>query len=205
MGRLSGFHVTLRQMCKPRLTTQYPQGQAREARTPARPPRPQSLRGRHGEVHRLRAVRGRVPGALHLRAGCRQPYRRPGLARRALRLRLRDQLSAVHPLRSVRGGVPDRGDHRDRSCSSSRSPTAPMPSTRRTSSSSTTRVVRSGCRGSCGPAAKTTTPACGCARPHRRGRPATKVGSAGPASSASVCDPRSTASVREPRRSMPTS
>ena len=43
---------------------------------------------------------------------------------RALRLRLRDQLPALHPLRPVRRGLPDRGDHRDRSCSSSPSPTA---------------------------------------------------------------------------------
>ena len=44
--------------------------------------------------------------------GRRQPARRPGVARRALRLHLRDQLPAVHPLRPVRRGVPDRGDHR---------------------------------------------------------------------------------------------
>ena len=36
----------------------------------------------------------------------------PDVARRALRLRLRDQLPALHPLRPVRRGVPDRGDHR---------------------------------------------------------------------------------------------
>ena len=86
--------------------------QAGQAGPPPRPPRPQPLRGRHGEVHRLRAVRRRVPRPLHLRARRRQPARRPGLAGRALRLHLRDQLPAVHPLRPVRGGVPDRGDHR---------------------------------------------------------------------------------------------
>ena len=93
----------------------YVEGQrpeAREARAPPRPPRPQPVRGRHGEVHRLRAVRRRVPGPLHLRARRRQPARRPGVARRALRLRLRDQLPAVHPLRPVRRGVPHRGHHR---------------------------------------------------------------------------------------------
>ena len=63
MGRLSGFNVTLRQMFKPRAHDAVPEGQEREARAPARPPRPQSLRGRDGEVHRVRAVRGRVPGA----------------------------------------------------------------------------------------------------------------------------------------------
>ena len=113
MGRLSGFGVTWRQMFKPRLTTEYPKVKSDEARAPARPARAQPLRRRHGEVHRLRAVRGRVPGALHLRARRRQPGRRSGLAGRALRLRLRDQLPALHPLRSLRRGVPDRGDHRD--------------------------------------------------------------------------------------------
>ena len=44
--------------------------------------------------------------------GARQPARPPGLARRALRLRLRDQLPALHPLRHVRRGLPDRGHHR---------------------------------------------------------------------------------------------
>ena len=38
--------------------------------------------------------------------------RRPGVARRALRLRLRDQLPALHPLRPVRRGLPHRGHHR---------------------------------------------------------------------------------------------
>ena len=89
-----------------------PGGEEAEAAAPARPPRPQPLRGRHGEVHRLRAVRGRVPGRLHLRARARQPAGPPGVARRALRLRLRDQLPALHPLRHVRRGLPDRGDHR---------------------------------------------------------------------------------------------
>ena len=44
--------------------------------------------------------------------GADNPPDDPGLARRALRLRLRDQLPALHPLRPVRRGVPDRGDHR---------------------------------------------------------------------------------------------
>ena len=63
-------------------------------------------------MHRLRAVRRRVPGRLHLRARPRQPARPPGLAGGAVRLRLRDQLPALHPLRPVRGGLPDRGHHR---------------------------------------------------------------------------------------------
>ena len=46
---------------------------------------------------------------------CAAPTTRPDdpvVARRALRLRLRDQLPALHPLRPVRRGLPDRGDHR---------------------------------------------------------------------------------------------
>ena len=118
MGYLGGFVVTLRadRASSSRSPRQYAEGrgrQARQAGAPPRPPRPQPVRGRHGEVHRLRAVRRRVPGPLHLRARRRQPARRPGLARRALRLRLRDQLPALHPLRPVRRGLPDRGHHRD--------------------------------------------------------------------------------------------
>ena len=55
---------------------------------------------------------GGLPGRLHLRARRRQPADAPGLAGRALRVRLRDQLPALHPLRPVRRGLPDRGDHR---------------------------------------------------------------------------------------------
>ena len=131
MGYLDGFPVTLRQIGRrKRSRREYSGGQVRprredaEARAAARPPRPQPLRGRHGEVHRLRVVRRRVPGGVHLRARRRQPARRPRVPGRALRLRLRDQLPALHPLRPLRGGLPHRGDHRDRSCSSSRSRTA---------------------------------------------------------------------------------
>ena len=113
MGWLSGFGVTLRQIGRPKVTEQLPEGEATEAGALPRPPRPQPLRGRHGEVHRLRALRRRVPGEVHLRARRRQPARRAGVAGRALRLRLRDQLPPLHPLRPVRRGVPHRGDHRD--------------------------------------------------------------------------------------------
>ena len=80
MGRFSGFAVTLRQMFRPRDHRHVPGGEATQAAALPRPSRPQPLRGRHGEVHRLRAVRGRVPGALHLRARRRQPARRAGRA-----------------------------------------------------------------------------------------------------------------------------
>ena len=75
MGRFSGFGVTFRQMFKPRVTTRYPKEKRPKPRALPRAPRAQPLRGRHGEVHRLRAVRGGLPGAVHLRA--RAPTTRP--------------------------------------------------------------------------------------------------------------------------------
>src|SRR3546814_19693520 len=69
-----------------------------EGRSPPRPPRPQPVRGRHGEVHRLRALRRRVPRPLHTSAGTGQPAGGPGVARRTLRLRLRPNLPPDHPL-----------------------------------------------------------------------------------------------------------
>ncbi len=109
---LGGFKLTLEHLGPAAGHPAVPRGEAAEAAPPARPSRPQPVRGRHGEVHRLRAVRRGVPGRLHLRARPGQPARPSGVARRALRLRLRDQLPAVHPLRPVRGGLPDRGHHR---------------------------------------------------------------------------------------------
>ena len=187
---------TLRQMCKPRVTTRVPEGEARQARAPARPPRPQPLRGRHGEVHRLRALRGRVPGALHLRARRRQPGRRPGVTGRALRLRLRDQLPALHPLRSLRRGVPDRGDHRDEAVRVLVHESQRRDLHQGRARSSTTTAGRGGCRGSCGWAERTTTRARGCVPPRPPGAPRTRAASAGPASSASAYGRPSRASFR---------
>ena len=48
--------------------------QDRQARAAARPPRPQPLRGRHGEVHRLRAVRGVCPAqCIYVRGADNDP------------------------------------------------------------------------------------------------------------------------------------
>ena len=110
--RQAGHHAVLGRPREGARRQEPPRREDPEARAPPRPPRPQPLRGRHGEVHRLRAVRRRVPGPVHLRARRRQPPRRPDVAGRALRLRLRDQLPPLHPLRPVRRGLPDRGDHR---------------------------------------------------------------------------------------------
>ena len=82
---LGGFAVTFRQRGKKqRVTARVREGrrrQARQAGAPARPPRPQPLRGRHGEVHRLRALRRCLSGQVHLRARRRQRSRRSGVAR----------------------------------------------------------------------------------------------------------------------------
>ena len=187
MGRLSGFNVTLRQMFKPALPTQYPKVKRRQARAPARPPRSQSLRRRHGEVHRLRAVRRCVPGALHLRARRRQPGRRSGLAGGALRLRLRDQLPPLHPLRPVRGGVPDRGHHRDQALrvlvhQPRRRDLHEAGARRRRERPRPADAVGAVERRRGRPHQRA-----GCALRHRAGRPRTRAGSAGRASSASAC------------------
>ena len=74
-----------------------------------RPASAQPVSRRAGEVHRLRAVRLGLPGRRHLRRGRRQHRGGTLLARRALRPRLPDQLSAVHRLRAVHRGLPDPG------------------------------------------------------------------------------------------------
>ena len=78
----------------------------------SRPPSPAPLRGHGpGEVRRLLAVRGRLPGGLHPRRRGREHARAPRLGRRALRRRLRDQPRALHLLRLLRGRLPVRRDH----------------------------------------------------------------------------------------------
>ena len=74
---LGGFKLTFQHLTRPRVTTPVPRREEAQAAAPPRPPRPQPLRGRHGEVHRLRAVRRRVPGRLHLRARADNPPDHP--------------------------------------------------------------------------------------------------------------------------------
>ena len=81
----------------------------------------------------------------------------PDLARRALRVRLRDQLPPLHPLRPVRGGLPDRGDHRVQGLRVLVHRTARTPSTPRPSCWSATTAARSTCRGRTGARARTAT------------------------------------------------
>ena len=84
-----------------------------EADVPAlpRPPPAVAPRERAREVHRLLALRGRVPRGLHpCRAG-REHARPPRLAGRALRAHLRDQHEPLHLLRLLRARLPVRRDH----------------------------------------------------------------------------------------------
>ena len=201
---LSGFRVTIAPDRQAAVTEHYPEGEAPEADALPRSARPQPLRGRHGEVHRLRAVRGRVPGALHLRARRRQPARRAG--RRpasATASSTRSTTSAASTATCASRRAPPRRSPR-RSCSSSRSPTATTRSTPRTSCSSTTTAGPGASRGSCGSAARTTTPARGCGRRRRRAGRATRAASAGRASSASACAPEPAAATERRRHDPPT-
>ena len=109
---LGGFKLTFQHLTRPRVTRQYP-----DEKKPKQP----RQHGRHvlnryedgmEKCIGCELCAGVLPGRLHLRAGPRQPARPPGVAGRALRLRLRDQLPAVHPLRPVRRGLPHRGHHR---------------------------------------------------------------------------------------------
>jgi hypothetical protein len=78
---------------------------------PPRPPHPPPLRQWPREVHRLRALRRRLPGGVHLRRTRREPQGSPLLPGRAVRRALRDQPDALHLLRLLRRGLPHRGDH----------------------------------------------------------------------------------------------
>ena len=166
----AGFGVTLRQIGAAEGHRAVPEGEAPEAGALPRPSRPQPLRGRHGEVHRLRALRRRVPGASA--STCAAPTTRP--TRRCRRASAtasstRSTTCAASTATCASRRAPPRRSPR-RSCSSSRSPTARTRSTRRPSCSSTTTAAPAASRGSCGSAARTTTPARGCARPRRAGR-----------------------------------
>ncbi len=104
--------VTLQQLARPRVTT------STRARSGPSQPR---LHGRHvlnryedgmEKCIGCELCAGVCPADCIYVRGADNPPDDPVVARRALRLRLRDQLPALHPLRPVRRGVPDRGDHR---------------------------------------------------------------------------------------------
>ena len=152
----------------------------RRCRATRRCPSPSALHGRHvlnryedgmEKCIGCELCAGVCPAQCIYVRGADNPPDDPVSPGRALRLRLRDQLPALHPLRPVRGGLPDRGDHRERSCSSSPSPTGATRSTRRTSCSSTTTASPSSCRGRTGARATTSTPRAGCGPPRRPATP----------------------------------
>src|SRR3954469_18600784 len=70
-----------------------------------------AARERDGEVRRLLALCGGVPGGLHPRRRRREHAGQPRLGRRALRADLRDQPQPLHLLRLLRARVPVRRDH----------------------------------------------------------------------------------------------
>ena len=199
MGRLSGFWVTLRQMFKPRLTTEYPHGQAREARR-ASTAVTSSTATRTAWRSASAASCARAC-ARRAASTCAAPTTRSTTRSRrasATASSTRSTTSAASTATCASRRARPRRSPR-RSSSSSRSPTAPTRSTPRTSCSSATTAGPSACRGSCGSAARTTTRARGCARRRRRGaRRRTKAASAGRASSASASARRSTARADGP-------
>ena len=199
MGYLDGFRVTFSKLFEERrrpATTQGRGRQAGQAGPPPRPPRPQPLRGRHGEVHRLRAVRRRVPGPLHLRARRRQPARRPGLARASGTASSTRSTTCAASTATCASRPARPRPSPSRSCSSSPSPTA--------SDAIYTKaelVVDDDGRPQQLPwedwsdiddVARTPRPGCG--PPRRPGRPPTRAGCRGRASSASACGRPSRAS-----------
>ena len=109
---LRGLKTTMARIVEGPVTIEYP-----EEKTPVYP----RFRGRHKlhrfedtrarEVRRLLALRRRLPGRLHPRRRGRERPDRPGLGRRALRGRLRDQPRPLHLLRLLRGRLPVRRDH----------------------------------------------------------------------------------------------
>ena len=91
---------------------QLPRGE--DAGLPALPRAPQAppLRGHGaGEVRRLLAVRGGLPGGLHPRGGGREHAGEPRQRRGALRRGVRDQPVALHLLWLLRDRVSVRRDH----------------------------------------------------------------------------------------------
>ena len=109
LDAIAGFGVTFGTMFKKRLTEEYPEKPGPVAKRYHGRHQLNRYRRRAGEVHRLRAVRLGLPGRRHLRRGRGQHRGRTVLARRTLRPRLPDQLSAVHRLRVVHRGLPHPG------------------------------------------------------------------------------------------------
>ena len=112
MSFWKGFRVMGHELFQPTLTNEYPDRKRAKA---------DRFHGRHMLVRYddgmercigCELCAGVCPArCIYVRGADNPPD--PRLARRALRLHLRDQLPPLHPLRHVRGGLPDRGDRRD--------------------------------------------------------------------------------------------
>ena len=96
----------------PRQHRAVPEGDRADPRALAHRPAPaEPARGRAGEVHRVRALRLRVPRRRDLGGGRGQRSRAPGEPGRAAREGLPDQLPALHHVRPLRRGLPHARAH----------------------------------------------------------------------------------------------
>ena len=120
MGYLEGFRVTFGKLFKNTETGRTVTVPYVKDSGPKRE-KPERLHGRHvlnryedgmEKCIGCELCAGVCPARCIYVRGADNDARRPGVARRALRLRLRDQLPALHPLRPVRRGLPHRGHHR---------------------------------------------------------------------------------------------
>ena len=148
-------------------------------------PKPERLHGRHvlnryedgmEKCIGCELCAGVCPARCIYVRGADNSVDRPGLTRRALRLRLRDQLPAVHPLRPVRGGLPHRGHHRDQAVRVLLHQPPATPSTPRPSCWSTTTASPGSCPGRTGGTATTSTRRAGCGPPRRRATRPSRAG-----------------------------
>ena len=116
--------TVFKQTFRPDNTEGYPAGdRADPGARPHRPAPAEPARERPGEVHRLRAVRVRLPRRRDLGRGSGQRPRASDVAGGAVREGLPDQLPALHHVRPLRRGVPHAGPdpHRTTSRCPSRS------------------------------------------------------------------------------------
>ena len=119
--------------------------------------------------------------------GARQPARPPGLARRALRLRLRDQLPALHPLRPVRRGLPDRGHHRVQALRVLLHQPGRRHLHQGRAAGRRRRHAQAAALGGLARGRRPASPRAGCGPPRRRAPPPTRARCSGRASSATAC------------------
>ena len=186
-------------MFRPRAHHRVSRREAPEAGALPRPARPQPLRGRDGEVHRVRALRGVCPArCIYVRGADNPPDAPVSPGERYGFVYEINYLRCIHcdlcveacPTEAITetklfefSFAQPRGRdlHEVRAARRRRRPGARA------------------CRGSSGWAARTTTPARGCARRRRAATSTTRVGSRGAVSSASASGSPRTASARRAR------